>query len=137
MCFVWFSNLIKINGTQIFLSPFNLFFLCCAVVIKQLPYWLIRELLEEFSQFIQGELFHPVVLSVPGFASPALNGSAIVVHAAVGVPQVVRDVDAPHVVFDNPVVRRGNRTNQHKSLGALGLEEFSELGLVDPPSILV
>lgn len=105
--------------------------------MKQLPYWLVGELLEEFSQFIQGELFHPVVLSVPRLASPTLNGSAIVVHAAVGIPQVVWDVDAPHVVFDNPVVRRRNSTNQHKSLRALGLEEFSELGLVDPPSILV
>lgn len=80
---------------------------------------------------------HPVGLSVPRCGSTTLNGSAVVVHTAVGVPQVVWDVDTLHVVFDNPVVCRGNGTNQHKSLRALVLEKVSELGLMDPPSVLV
>lgn len=98
---------------------------------------MIGELLQEFSQFIQRELLHPVVLCVPRRGGTTLNGSAIVVHTAVGVPQVVWDVDTLHIVFDNPVVRRGNGTNQHKGLRALVPEKVSELGLVDPPGVLV
>lgn len=108
-----------------------------AVVVKQLPHWLISELLQEFSQLIQGELLHPVVLGVPRGSGATLNGPAVVVHAAVGVPQVVWDVDTLHVVFDNPVVRRGNGTNQHERFRALGPEEVCELRLVDPPGVLV
>lgn len=108
-----------------------------AVVVKQLPHWLIRELLEKLCQFIQSQCLHPVLLCVPGCGSTALNGSVIVVHTAVGVPQVVWDVDPLHVVFDNPVVCRGDGTNQHIGLGALLLEQLSELGLMDPPGVLV
>lgn len=111
--------------------------LCPAVVVKQLPHWLISELLQEFSQLVQGELLHPVVLGVPRGPRAALDWPVVVVHAAVGVPQVVWDVDALHVVFDNPVVQRGNGTNQHKRFRALGPEEVRELRLVDPPGILV
>lgn len=118
--------------------PSSLYFLLCpAIVVKQLPYWLIGELLHEFSKFIQRELLHPVVLRVPRCGSTTLNGSAIVVHTAVGIPKVVWDVDTFHIVFDNPVVCRGNGTNQHKSLRALVPEKVGELGLVDPPGVLV
>lgn len=111
--------------------------LCPAVIVKQLPYRLIGELLQEFSQLLQRELLHPVGLGVPRCGCTALNGCAIVVHTAVGVPQVVWDVDTLHVVLDNPVVCRGNGPNQHKSCRALFQEKVGELGLMDPPGILV
>lgn len=98
-----------------------------AVVVKQLPHWIIGVLLQELSQFFQSEFLHPVLLCVPGSGSSALYGRVIVVHAAVGVPHKVWDVDPLHVVFDDPVVCRGNGSNQHEGLGALGQEEICEL----------
>lgn len=98
---------------------------------------MVRELLEEFAQFINREPFHPVVLCVPGSGSTAQDGSVVVVYAAVGIPQVVRDVDSLDIVLDNPVVCRWDGTDQNISLRAPVPEKVGELGLVDPPGVLV
>ena len=81
--------------------------------MKQLPYWLIGELLKELVQLVQSVPLHPVALRVPGGGTTALDGFAVVVHAAVRVPQVVWDVDKVHVVLDDPVVGGGHGAHQH------------------------
>lgn len=111
--------------------------LCSTVVVKQLPYWLVRELLQKFSQFHQREGLHLVFFCVPGCGSSTLNGHVIVVNTAVGVPHVVWDVDTLHVVFDDPVVCRGNCSHQHIGFRALASEKIRKLGFMDPPGILI
>lgn len=108
-----------------------------AVVVKQRLYWLIGELLQELLQLIQRVPLNPVTLRVPGRAAAALNDFAVVVHTAVGVPQVVGDVDPVNVVLDDPVVGGGNGANQHVGSGALDPEQVGHLGLMDPPCVLV
>lgn len=108
-----------------------------AVVVKHLPYWLIGELLQELLQLIQRVPLNPVTLRVPGWAAATLNDFAVVVHTAVSVPQVVGYVDPVDVVLDDPVVGGGNGAHQHVGLGALGPEQVSHLGLMDPPRVLV
>lgn len=111
--------------------------LCFAAVVKQLPCWLIGELLQKMSQLIQSDLLYQVGLCVPRRGSTTLYRPLIVVHTAVGIPHVVRDVDTLHIVFDNPVVCRGDGTNKHIGLSALVFEKSSELGLVVLPGILI
>lgn len=71
--------------------------------MKQLLYWFVGELLQELSQLIQRKLLYPVNLSVSRCSITTLSGLAVVVHAAVSVPHVIRNVDTPNIVFDNPV----------------------------------
>lgn len=108
-----------------------------AVVVKQRPHRLVGELLQQLSQLVQGKLLDPVLLGVPGGSSTARNGPAVVVHAAISVPDVVRDVDAAHVVLDDPAVRGRDRAHQDERSGAPLPEKFRHIGLVDPPSVLV
>ena len=105
--------------------------------MKQLPYWLVGELLKELVQLIQSVPLHPVALRVPGGGAAALDGFSVVVHAAVCVPQIVGDVDAVDVVLDNPVVSGGHSAHQHVGPRAPGPEQLGELALVDPPLVLV
>lgn len=105
--------------------------------MKQLLYWFVGELLQELSQLIQRKLLYPVNLSVSRCSSTTLSGLAVVVHAAVSVPHVIRNVDTPHIVFDNPVFCWWNGTNQNKRLGTLLPKKVGHLRLVDPPRVLV
>lgn len=82
-------------------------------------------------------LVHSVLLSVAGGGAAAMDRLTVVVHTAVGVPDVLGDVDASDVVLDNPVVCGGDGAHQHAGLGALGLEQVGELGLVADPGVLV
>lgn len=108
-----------------------------AVVVEQRPHRPLGELLQQLAQLVQRQLLDPVLLGVPGCTSTAQNGPAVVVHAAVSVPDVVRDVDPAHVVLDDPAVLGRDRADQDEGLGAPGPEKFRPVGLVDPPSVLV
>lgn len=105
------------------------------VVVKQLPHWLVGEL-QELSQRVQRELLHPAVFSVSRCSSATLNGPAGVVHAALSIPHAIRNVDAPRVIFDNPVFCRGNGTDQNKRLRALLPEKGGHLRLMGLPCVL-
>ena len=110
---------------------------CLAVVMEQLPDWRDIELLQESAELGQRVLVDPVLLGVTSSGGSTENGPPVRVHAAIGVPHVVGNVDSPYVVLDNPVVGGGNGTHQDVRLGALGPENVGEVQLVDSPRILV
>ena len=100
---------------------------CLAVVMEQLPDWRGIKLLQESAELGQRVLVDPVLLSVTSGGGAAANGPPVGVHAAVGVPQVVGNVDPLYVVLDNPVVRGGNSAHQDVRLGALSPENVGEV----------
>lgn len=111
--------------------------LLLALILEQLSYWCVRVLLEEVNHLTQCVLLNEILLSVAGNCSSAADGRAIAIDAAVYVPYVFWDIDTFDIIFDDPVVSRGNGTNQHVGLVTLSSEHVSQVGLMTRPRILV
>lgn len=59
------------------------------------------------------------------------------IDAAVSVPDVLWDVHPFDIVFDDPVVRRRDGTNQHISLMTVCIKQGGQFRLMFVPSVLV
>lgn len=90
------------------------------------------ELFDELLKATQGALLY-LAVGVCHRCSSALNGVALLINAAVGMPQVSRDVDTIFIVSSDPSSRicRGDRSDQNKDFVVF------EVFFIDPPGMVV
>lgn len=111
--------------------------LLLAMILEQLSDWCVGVLLEEANHFTQRALLNEVLLSVEGECSSTANWRAIAISAAVSIPHVFWDIDTFDIILDDPVVSRGNGTDQHVGLVTLSAEHLRQRGLMIGPRFLV